>query len=164
MPRGPQEKLTIEARRLKITDLLLRGIRNRREIARILGLTYRIVEHDVTAIFAEWKATNRERAETIRHQQLAELEWQRRETVGEWERSKQDRVKTTALRKETRDGVETTATHSKENQHGDASLQNILLKIQEREGELFGLPNMKPPFEDRIDDDQPQPNEHDSGE
>lgn len=78
--KGRINKSEIEARRLRVADMLLRRM-NQTAIAKVLGVSKPTVHRDVLAIEAEWRKQAVADLDTIKARELAELDEMERQVI-----------------------------------------------------------------------------------
>jgi hypothetical protein len=90
MPRSPAEELRIEARRLKVAELYLHGMRCLTDIARELKVDKATISRDFKHIRKLWRETYIEDLDVAKRDELASIaEIERKAWLG-WERSCKD--------------------------------------------------------------------------
>lgn len=143
IPRKGSKLREVQLRRLKISKLMRRGIRNLRELSEIVGVGTGQVCKDIQAINDDLGILEGKDAAIARDRLVAELLEVRREAWEAWEKSKEASVKNKASRKAKGEGAdagtETTTERTVEEKYGDPRFLSVILNCNEREARLLGL-------------------------
>jgi hypothetical protein len=134
------DKLLIEQRRARVAALYLQGDRSVRAIARVIGVSFKTVARDLTAIRAMWKESVVRDFDQAIDTMIAYIDYRIKELQAEWVRSKAARTKT---KKKTgqgsKSGVWTADEDETEIQVGEVAIMAEIRKCEEERAKLLGL-------------------------
>ena len=140
MPRSPAEELRIEARRLKVAELYLQGMRNLSQLAREMGVDKAQISRDFKHIRKLWRENYLQDWNAAKHEELARIAAIEQKAWLAWERSCKDdeTLEVTGSSQGGKSKPEKVKKLTKR-QSGDARYLTILLKCGEQRRALLGF-------------------------
>ena len=139
MPRSPAEEIKLEARRMKASQLYLRGTTKLSQIARELGVDKSQISRDFKCIKAEWQKRYAQDLNTAKAEELSRIEDLLLEYWTAWHRSQENKETRQSEQSDTEGGSRKKASIKTEGKEGNPAFLQGVERCSEQRRKLLGL-------------------------